>query len=328
MKIISVIVPMYNVATYLHNCIKSVFEQGIAESDFEIIMVDDESPDNSLEIANALAKQYSNIIVVSQKNKGLGGARNTGVANASGEYILFLDADDWFIPNSIKNIYKIAKENKLDILEYGFNQVTKEGTVVNSLALNNNKIFKGVNYYNTIKYSGSACNKLYSRSFLKANNLVFLEKIYGEDFEFNTRAYFFANKVMATDIICSEFLQSDNSITRNKSKSMKTKYLNDYIKILDNIKTFYLENNTENKPEVTSYFKERLTLVNINAFFMMFKNKYSYKEILDYKKNLDAKKILYIKQTVANKKKNIFRRIMLQNFFLFRFSQPLIKLIK
>lgn len=159
--------------------------------------------------------------------------------------------------------------------------------------------------------------------------MSFLEKIYGgEDFEFNTRAYFFANKVMATDIICSEFLQSDNSITRNKSKSMKTKYLNDYIKILDNIKTFYLENNTENKPEVTSYFKERLTLVNINAFFMMFKNKYSYKEILDYKKNLDAKKILYIKQTVANKKKNIFRRIMLQNFFLFRFSQPLIKLIK
>lgn len=328
MKIVSIIIPMYNVAAYLNKCISSIFEQDIAITDLEIIMIDDESPDNSLEVATKLAKKHSNIKIISQKNKGLGGARNTGITNATGEYILFLDADDWFIPNTIKKIITKAKQNNLDILEYGFNQVNNNGKIVNSLAICNDNIFDGVNYYNNIKYAGSACNKLYSRSFLMENNLVFLEKIYGEDFEFNTRAYFFANKVMATDIICSEFLQSDNSITRNKSKSMKTKYLNDYIKILDNIKSFYLKNNIENKPEVAIYFGERLTLVNINAFFMMFKNKYSYKEILDYKKSLDTKKILYIKQTVTNKKKNIFRRIMLQNFFLFKFSQPIIKLIK
>lgn len=328
MKTVSIIIPMYNVATYLNKCISSIFEQDIPITDFEIIMIDDESPDNSLEIATKLSEKHSNIKIISQKNKGLGGARNTGITNATGEYILFLDADDWFIPNTIKKIITKAKQSNLDILEFGFNQVDINGKIVNSLAINNDNIFNGVNYYNNLKYAGSACNKLYLNSFLKKNNLFFLEKIYGEDFEFNTRAFFYAEKVMATDIICSEFLQSDNSITRNKSKSMKTKYLNDYIKILDNIKSFYLKNNIENKPEVAIYFGERLTLVNINAFFMMFKNKYSYKEILDYKKSLDTKKILYIKQTVTNKKKNIFRRIMLQNFFLFKFSQPIIKLIK
>jgi len=328
MKIVSIIIPMYNVAHYLPQCVASIFAQDLRATDFEIIMVNDGSPDNSFDIATDIAKKHLNIKVISQDNKGLGGARNTGVANANGKYILFLDADDQFVPKSLQTIIRLAEKHSLDILEYGFHQINEDGTIQNTIAIENENIFNGIDYYNTIKYAGSACNKLYRTTFLQTNQLFFLEKIYGEDFEFNTRAYFFAQKVMATNQIVSLFLQSANSITRNTTIATKDKYLNDYLKILSSIKTFYLLNGNSADIRESTYFMERLSLVNINAFYMMFKNNYSFKAIINYRETLKNNALLYVDTPVTNKSKNLFRKVMLQHFFLFNLSQPLKKLFK
>ncbi|MDY8136293.1 glycosyltransferase family 2 protein [Aquimarina sp. 2201CG5-10] len=329
MKKISVIVPMYNVAQYLQKCVDSVLQQNVGHEEIEIIMVNDESPDNSLEIANQLAEEHSCIKVVSQKNKGLGGARNTGVSNATGEYIVFLDADDWLVQNSLDKLLKLASDNNLDILEFGANLVNEDGEITSTVATNSEgKLYTGVTYYNTIKYSGSACNKLYSRLFWERHNLAFLEQIYGEDFEFNTRSFFYAQRVMATEIIGAEFLQTFNSITRNSDRSKKDKYARDYITILTSIRDFFETHRDDENKEIIKFFTERLTMVNVNAFYLLFKNNYSFREITNYRRTLRKNGLLFITHEIANKKKNLFRKIMINNSYLFRFSQPIKKLLK
>ena len=163
MKKFSVIIPMYNVENYVEKCIHSVYRQGLSEKEFEILLIDDESPDNSLEVAKNVVSNYSNTIIISQKNKGLGGARNTGIEHASGNYLLFLDSDDFYIDNTIKDIIGIAEENDLDILEFGARGVDINDNKVFELAINNgSKIVTGIEYYNSFKYMNSACNKLYT----------------------------------------------------------------------------------------------------------------------------------------------------------------------
>ena len=103
---VSIIIPMYNVENYIEKCVCSAYNQDLKETEFEIIAVDDESPDNSLKLISTLAQKHSNIFVVSQKNRGLGGARNTGIKHAKGDYLLFLDADDFYIENTLKKIIK------------------------------------------------------------------------------------------------------------------------------------------------------------------------------------------------------------------------------
>ena len=187
---LSIIVPIYNVEKYVEKCIKSLLYNDLDVSEYEIIVVDDESQDSSLSIVTELAKQHSNLKIISQKNKGLGGARNTGIINSIGEYVLFLDSDDWCLANTLSTLISIANSNKLEILEFAAQGISTNGSVLfHYFNTTKQLVLSGVSYYNSVRYLNSACNKLYQRSFLVNNNLFFLEKIYIEDFEFNTRAF-------------------------------------------------------------------------------------------------------------------------------------------
>ena len=307
---LSIIIPMYNVEKYIHKCIHSVVQNNLKRNDFEIIIVDDESPDKSLSIATGIAKEFDNITIISQKNKGLGGARNTGIQNAKGKYVLFLDSDDFYTPNSLQNILKIAFDNELEILEFGAIVVDSTNKIISTVAISTeNKIFDGIYYWQNFNSINSACNKLYLKEFLISNSILFKEKIYAEDYEFNTRALYFAKKVMATEYIVANFLTSTNSITRNKTDNTKEKYRRDLISILEHIIKF-----ESNNPTNTTFFKERLSLLNVDLFLLMLKNNFSFKEISKTKKELKEKNILQLDFKLRNFKKNILR-IILHRFF-------------
>ena len=307
---LSIIIPMYNVEKYIHKCIHSVVQNNLKRDDFEIIIVDDESPDNSLSIATEIAKEFDNITIISQKNKGLGGARNTGIQNAKGKYVLFLDSDDFYTPNSLETILKIAFDNELEILEFGAIVVDSTNKIISTVAISTeNKIFDGIYYWQNFNSINSACNKLYLKEFLISNSILFKEKIYAEDYEFNTRALYFAKKVMATEYIVANFLTSTNSITRNKTDNTKEKYRRDLISILEHIIKF-----ESNNPTNTTFFKERLSLLNVDLFLLMLKNNFSFKEISKTKKELKEKNILQLDFKLRNFKKNILR-IILHRFF-------------
>ena len=328
MKTFSIIIPIHNVEKHIKKCILSVYKQGLSEEDFEVILVDDESPDNSLEVAKNVVSNYSNTIIISQKNKGLGGARNTGIEHASGNYLLFLDSDDFYIDNTIKDIIGIAEENDLDILEFGARGVDINDNKVFELAINNgSKIVTGIEYYNSFKYMNSACNKLYKRAFIEKNNLRFIEKIYSEDFEFNTRALYYCNRVMAVDNLVAKFLQSDGSITRSKDLNQKKKYINDLIDIIKRINIFKNEQVNNKRGDQDLFFEERLTMVCINIFYQMFKYNFPYSEIVKIKKQLISLDLLKITHSVSDKQRNFFRKYFLGfNFIIYRSALTLKRL--
>ena len=115
---VSIIIPIYNVEKYIKECLKSVVTQGL--TDYEILCIDDCGQDKSIDIVNEFKSQYNlnNLFIIKHdNNKGLSAARNTGIEHARGEYLFFLDSDDFLEKNSIYNLYNIAKNENLDVLE-------------------------------------------------------------------------------------------------------------------------------------------------------------------------------------------------------------------
>jgi glycosyltransferase involved in cell wall biosynthesis len=310
---LSVIIPMYNVAQYLEKCIGSVYNQGLNENELEVVIIDDDSQDNSLIIAKKLTEQKRNVKVISQINKGLGGARNTGIDHATGEYLLFLDSDDWYLPNTLENILNIANEKKLDVLEFAAQGISPAGEISYHKSACANEICGGFEYYNTVRYMNSACNKLYNRYFLINNDLYFSERIYIEDFEFNTRVFSKANRVMATDYLVAQFLQSPNSITRNTDDEKKKKMVNDLVIVLKKTKTTYDDFKFSIDQNIHFYFKERLGFIVTTLFFQILKNKMSIKEMRIRKKELIEQDLFYVDHPIFQKNKDWFRKIILKN---------------
>ena len=113
---ISIIIPMYNVEKYLRRCLDSVQNQTF--SDFQAICVDDGSPDNSGEIAEEYAARDKRFVVVHKENGGLSDARNAGMPYATGEYIMFLDSDDFIHPQTMEFAYALAQKNGTDIVSW------------------------------------------------------------------------------------------------------------------------------------------------------------------------------------------------------------------
>lgn len=112
---VSVIVPVYNVAKYLGRCLDSVLSQTF--QDFEVICINDGSTDNSLEILHQYAQKDERVKIINQKNSGAGLSRNTGINMAQGDYLSFIDADDWIDKHFLEKVYHLAKVSKADIIE-------------------------------------------------------------------------------------------------------------------------------------------------------------------------------------------------------------------
>jgi glycosyltransferase involved in cell wall biosynthesis len=327
MRKVSIIIPMFNVEQFLEKCLHSVYQQELNEDDFEIVLIDDQSPDDSKTKALDLIKYRTNAkVIIHNTNKGLGGARNTGILESTGQYILFLDADDWYMPKTLSKILSIAEINNLDILEFGAQGISVNGEITYTHAASSNICSDGVSYYQKLRYMDSACNKLYSRSFLMNNELFFLERLYIEDYEFNTRAFYRAEKVMATDLIVARFLQSPNSITRNVDVKKRIKMQEDIITVIKKVSA--LSNNLENRDDSISYhyFGQRLSYLTVTLFYQLLKNKATYNELLNMKNRLKSEKMFFINYKIFDRKKELFRIILLKCFGLMRIAGLIVKL--
>ncbi|RZJ27453.1 MAG: glycosyltransferase family 2 protein, partial [Flavobacterium sp.] len=323
---LTVIIPVYNVEKYIEKCIFSVLDNDLDVADYEIIVVDDQSPDNSLEIVKKIAVNRPNVKVISQQNKGLGGARNTGIENASGDYLLFLDSDDWIVPDTLSHLVSTAESADVEVLEFSAAGIDPKGKIIYHASNDTRgKAYDGAYYYNHVRYLNSACNKLYKRKFLTDNGLLFKERIFIEDFEFNTRAFFKAKKVMAIPYLAAKFLQSDDSITRNRDAGKKEKMYRDFIGIIQITADEYSKHQAEATDGQHAFFKERLSFLVTTLFFQFFKYKLSYAEIKQYKQELSDKGLFLIDFPIHDKSKDLFRKVMLKNLWLFSMSQPLLK---
>ncbi|MDP9956819.1 glycosyltransferase involved in cell wall biosynthesis [Epilithonimonas hungarica] len=231
---ISFVIPVYNVEKYVEKAILSVIKNDWGDHEYEIIIVDDESPDNSVEIIKNIVLQYpkSRIRIISQKNKGLGGARNTGLEYAGGDYVFFLDSDDYILKDIFPEFMNIVVKMDLDVLEFGACRVSENYQIIDYVFLNTteDKVLSGEEYVININFANSVCNKLYKVNFLKQNKIVFFEKTYIEDAPFNIELFSKAKRILATEMVGAAYLQNTNSITRNKrSSSYLIKFISDSI---------------------------------------------------------------------------------------------------
>jgi glycosyltransferase involved in cell wall biosynthesis len=302
--LLSVIIPVYNVEKYVEKCILSVINNNLKSEDYEIFVVEDESPDGSVAIVNKLMARYPQIKLFSQKNKGLGGARNTGILNASGKYVLFLDADDYLKENTLKNIITFAIENKLDILEFGAIGVSEKGDEVYKNSKSTDIVISGFEYLDNTNYMNSACNKLYAVSFLNKYALKFKERIFIEDFEFNTRAFYYATKVQVIANILGCFVQTANSITRNVDGQKNLKMVEDIQEVIDLTLKFEKEESNF-RPNINKIFKKRIAFLTVTLLYNLMKLSIVKKQRKLIIEGLKRKKLYPIKTPIRNK--NLFR---------------------
>ena len=192
---ISVIIPIYKVEEYLEQCVSSVINQTL--KDIEIILIDDESPDKCPEMCDNFANQDKRIRVVHQKNRGLGGARNAGLEIANGDYIYFLDSDDWITPNGLELLYNKAVQTGTDLVLTGetlFMEETNEYKDGWRDYKDKNSI-EGLNEKNLSDTFTPAWGRLYKKDFIDKYKLRFVEKCYFEDNSWGEFMLLFAKKI-------------------------------------------------------------------------------------------------------------------------------------
>lgn len=227
--VLSIIVPIYNVGQYLERCVDSLIAQNIDASEYEIIMVNDGSTDNSQAVAEELEKKYPNVSLYCQENRGLSGARNTGMCHAKGKFFLFVDSDDYLEKNCLRHLIDICLLHDLDICHFQLISVRDWGSFRGKIgSLNYNTLYTGIDILRDGSLIGSACSNMYRSAFLKENNLFFQEGITHEDVEFTTRLFCHKSKIMLVDDTVYYYIFNEQSLSKDKNNFEKeNKYVCD-----------------------------------------------------------------------------------------------------
>lgn len=225
---LSIIVPIYNVAPYLRKCVDSLLVQDI--TDYEIILVDDGSPDECPQICDEYAEKYDNIRVVHQENAGLSAARNSGINVATGDYIMFVDSDDYLQPNVLGTLMEQVEREQLDVLRFDYQNVRQTEAGEYEVFQPNKyphqvdtcrEVVDGETYLDErMGYACYACQFVINRELTG----MFTPGIHYEDTEWLPRMMLNAKRVNSTPIVVYNYLVRQGSITQvqgDKEKLLK-----------------------------------------------------------------------------------------------------------
>lgn len=228
---VSVIIPVYNVEKYLKRCIESVLAQDYSQ--YEIILVDDGSTDSSGKMCDEYESIYSQIRVIHQENKGVGGARNTGVENSKGEYILFVDSDDYIESITLSTLVKKAEDNDADLVVFNMRTVTDEGKIIRKTNLSlPDGVFNIDGCKELFFATISAWSKLYKSTIFKCNNIKFPDRYWFEDVWIAFDVFLSAKRVVRCDDILYNYVMRGGSIMNSKNITRSL----EIIKAFDNVK--------------------------------------------------------------------------------------------
>ncbi|MEI3216215.1 MAG: glycosyltransferase family 2 protein [Lachnospiraceae bacterium] len=321
--LVSVIVPVYNVEKYLRQCLDSLLKQ--TYKNIEVVMVDDGSRDSSGKICDEYAEKYENFYVIHKENAGLGMARNTGFEHIHGEYVTFLDSDDYLENNCIENLCNTLMKYQVDMCKGGFKRVIDSGKIVSQIGYQN-ELFKGDHAKSELlpRMIGSSpsrhdsiemcvCGAIYKTDLIKKYNLKFPSEreMISEDLVFNI------DYMQHADGGCT--IEKMGYNYRVNLKSLSTSYRSDRFEAS---KHFYLE--MKKKLQELGYGKE--TMLRLDRMFFVYlrmcigqeKNAKSKKTMMKIRsiKNICADSILnyVIKQYPMNEfemKQRIFLNLVL-----------------
>lgn len=346
---VSLIVPVYKVENYINQCLDSLINQTL--KDIEIILIDDGSPDNSGKICDEYSRNDHRIKVIHKENGGVSAARNDGIKEATGDYIMFLDSDDWAEENMCEVAYNAIVEKKVDmaffthytnysnkeILENkmpkSFYYDKKEDIEKIQLIVINDKYVKLID--NSLSYSGFTApwSKIFSRKFIQENNILYNLNVKGifDDGLFVLECLEKANNIYFENVSLYHYRIIDSSIMRSYNPNK----IQIYNTIFDELKLF------ANKYKKSDMFFEvccsraviNLTIVLDICFFNKL-NKTPYKE-----KSQQIKKLLNSKdyseaiqktnsKFLSKKQKVYFKLFEKNNVFLMYLFTNVVRIIK
>lgn len=220
MKLFSIIVPIYNVEEYIEKCFNNIYSQGIDEDDFEIIAVNDGTPDDSMKHVEKFQEKHDNITIVNKSNGGVSSARNTGIGMAAGKYLLFLDPDDYFATNSLSSIRDDAEQQECDIFvlrSMKSNGMAESYRWQTLFADRYTDIGKEI--YKKGYTRGSVCGCLFKKEFINRFNIRFYEKVRNcEDTIFFFLSQMHAESIMFLDKEFYIVYERENSASRSFSE--------------------------------------------------------------------------------------------------------------
>ena len=244
---VSIIVPVYNVEKYIHRCVESLINQTL--KDIEIILVDDESPDSCPSICDEYAQKDARIKVIHKKNEGLGLTRNAGLEIASGEFIAFIDSDDWVDLTMYETLYNTAKNNQCDTVYCSLQYYYSPNKIIPFKEVNEETFFqvrKEIDtflldmlaplptYHSDVKYMVSVCKAIYSRNIIRNHHLKFVSEriIASEDMVFHTQYLKLSEKIGFIPKYFYNYFQNENSITHTYTET-KIERLKKFIQEMD-----------------------------------------------------------------------------------------------
>ena len=261
----SVIIPVYNVEKYIHRCLKSILSQNY--DDLEIIVVDNGSTDSSGSVCDTYANEYSNISVYHIENHGVGSARNFGLSKARGEFIYFVDSDDYLVGNLFADFAdKLVLDLDLAVFSYynSFEEdLTEKQRTEKSLPFKGNyekdgfiKIFKEL-FLSDMLYT--VWNKIYRREFLLENNLSFEQYELGEDVRFNLDVYRNVNKIYLSQDSYYVYVIGRNGSAMSGYNPKRLQYQLQELKLVDKLlEDWHLDNSN-----LDNNVKARILMSNI-----------------------------------------------------------------
>ena len=274
---VSVIVPVYNEERYISATLDSIINQNF--EDFELIVVDDGSTDATLEIVtDKLSDSKINHKIIHQENNGVSSARNRGITESSGDYIVFVDADDYILTDHLSNLYnpnydfsliQLVKKDGSNVSDpyfYDKVEITTEDFIKLELEM---KI-----PFNFVQLS-------YNADIIKGNGLKFREDVtYGEDFDFAMRALSYGDKISINNEITYFYIQHESSLI-NTSKLKRF----DFIPVLEDLADFYEKQNLNELASLIHTSRiPRAIFGNMNYFFV---NDYDFDDVMSKMKELD-----------------------------------------
>lgn len=252
----SIVVPVYNVENYVEKCVKSVLSQ--TDQDWELLLIDDGSTDKSGAICDELAKKDSRIRVIHQENRGLGGARNTGIEAASGDWLLFSDSDDWFEPDALSSAISAAESTGADMAVFAFRSVDEAGKEL-AIFRENLPVDRALSpseHKELLLIAPSACNKLYRRELFVRTSLRYPHRVWYEDVRTTTKLIPSCKKIVYTDSVGYNYLQRSGSIMNNVNLERNREIIDAF----DDVLTWY-----KDKGLFEEYYNElkHLTLMHV-----------------------------------------------------------------
>lgn len=328
MKKLSIIVPVFNTAKYVERTIESILDQGLDENQYEILIINDGSTDNSLEICNKY-RTLSNVEIISQENKGVSSARNLGIQKSSGDYVYFVDSDDILAKNGLNYVISNFELSRYDIIRIWTKIIYNKEQFITEEEIHGHKNFEGngIDYIAEFGLEASCYSMIFKKDFLINHDISFQPIIMGEDYLFSSSALLANPQVLSTTCRIYNYIIRQGSAMTNKN--------NDHLKrciesqIIANEKLFSIiqsKNILFMNPKAFKNAFQSMSSRLLMVFSRVFQTRLQYKEVKHYLLRCQKMGLLPL-QNIGSSPKLIIARFIINILYYFPFSYYLFSFV-